>query len=188
MAISAMATGFAQRTSDGTIYLVVYATRPEGRLCAEVLTPYETTIPLELHEVGAGDWTVDVNGITKTLSLPSALLVTPPPANSPAGPTREVISGKAAVDSLEIGETSAVSATLIVRGTLPDGCTQIADHVQAVQGNTLRIELYTARPADQICTQALVPFEERIALDLAGLERGRYTVEVNGVRTALVIP
>jgi inhibitor of cysteine peptidase len=32
-----------------------------------------------------------------------------------------------------------------------------------------------------MCTQALVPFEERVDLDVQGLPAGTYTVDVNGI-------
>ncbi len=73
----------------------------------------------------------------------------------------------------------------VVRGNLPDGCTEVSHSTQAVEGDQIRITLFTRRPADLMCTQALVPFEESIPVDTSGLADGRYTVEVNGVRAPL---
>jgi hypothetical protein len=72
----------------------------------------------------------------------------------------------------------------VARGHLPDGCTEI-DEVRSSfdeDDNTLSVEITTVRDADAVCTQALVPFEERIQLDVYGLPAGTYTVDVNGVR------
>jgi hypothetical protein len=44
------------------------------------------------------------------------------------------------------------------------------------------VTITTVRPADQACTEALVPFEEVISLDVRGLDAGTYAVDVNGVR------
>jgi hypothetical protein len=176
---------FSQQVSENTIYLRVYAERPADRMCAQVLTPYQETLLLNLSKVTPGEYMLDVNGITQTLTLEPDMLGVP---REPREPTDEVVTGRAAVDSVEVVEVGEASATIVVRGNLPDGCTEIADHVQAVQGHIIRIELYTERPADQFCTEALVPFDEEIMLDLRGLEKGQYVVDVNGVRAELVIP
>jgi inhibitor of cysteine peptidase len=39
----------------------------------------------------------------------------------------------------------------------------------------------TVRPADMMCTQALVPFEANIPVDIHGLLAGKYQVHINGV-------
>jgi inhibitor of cysteine peptidase len=38
-----------------------------------------------------------------------------------------------------------------------------------------------------VCTQALVPFEETIPLDVEGLLAGEYTVNVNGVMATFTL-
>jgi len=43
------------------------------------------------------------------------------------------------------------------------------------------VYLETVRPREAVCTEALVPFEQNIPLDVYGLERGTYTVNVNGI-------
>jgi hypothetical protein len=180
---------FSQRVSDDTIYQQVYVSRPADRMCAQVLTPYEETLPLDLSELTAGEYVLDVNGMTQTLTLEPDMLGAP--HRDPRDPDEqkdEVVTGRAAVDSVEVVEIGEVSATIVVRGNLADGCTRIADHVQAVQGHIIRVELYTERPADQFCTQALVPFDQEIVIDLRGLEEGEYLLDVNGVKAELVIP
>jgi hypothetical protein len=179
---------FNQRVSADTIYLRVYVYRPTDRLCAQVLTPYEETLPLDLSELTAGEYVLDVNGITQTLTLePDMLGATQRDPGDSDEPKDGVITGRAAVDSIEVVEVGEVSATIVVRGNLPDGCTRLADHVQAVQGHIIRVELYTERPADQFCTEALVPFDQEILIDLQGLEKGDYLIDVNGVKAELVI-
>mgnify|MGYP000431804379 CR=1 FL=1 len=117
---------------------------------------------------------------------PSAPTSTPTvPALPPT--TGDVIIGEANVESVDvlIMESYPVQVRAVVRGNLPDGCTEISHSTQAVEGATIRIALFTKRPADLMCTQALVPYEESIPVDIAGLPAGRYTVEVNGVRAVL---
>lgn len=94
------------------------------------------------------------------------------------------MAGRARVEQIEILilESFPVRVNVIARGNLPDGCTRIDQIEQQRQGNTFLVTITTARPADQMCTQALVPFEQVISLDVAGLKAGTYTVDVNGVQ------
>ena len=187
-------THFGQRVSGSTIYVSVYAGRPQDAMCAQVLTPYETTLPLNVAELERRQYTLDANGVTTTLTLPptSGAGAEPTPTGgageggSNAYPAPPVI-GEAAVEEVRVLEASGDTATVVALGALPDGCTQVADYVQAVQGTTIRVELYTTRAAGMACTEALVPFEHELTLDLKGLEAGEYVVDVNGASAKLMV-
>jgi hypothetical protein len=105
----------------------------------------------------------------------------PPPSAEPT--TGGVIRGTAQVEEIEVLllESFPVQVRVIARGSLPDGCTAIDAITQERAGQEFRLTITTARPADAICTQALVPFEENVPLDVQGLQAGTYTVNVNGV-------
>ncbi len=95
----------------------------------------------------------------------------------------EIVHGTPEVQSIDvlIMESFPVQASALVRGTLADGCTTV-DQVSTVrEENLFRITITSARPADAVCTMALVPFEESVSLDVYGLPAGTYTVEANGV-------
>jgi len=96
-----------------------------------------------------------------------------------------VIRGKASVESIEVFilESFPVQVRVRVKGNLPDGCTKI-DQINKgsnLEDYTLWVEITTIRPKDRACTEALVPFEETVSLDVYGLPAGTYTVDVNGV-------
>ncbi|MCB0167043.1 MAG: hypothetical protein KDI79_22640 [Anaerolineae bacterium] len=101
-------------------------------------------------------------------------------ATSPAG-DNELIYAEAQVTSANVAilESFPVQVNLIVQGNFPDGCTTIDQVSQRQQDNTFFVNLITARPADAMCTQDIVPFEEIVALDVTGLEAGQYQVVVN---------
>lgn len=105
------------------------------------------------------------------------------PAATPKPRSGGVISGLALVESVEIMmlESFPVQVRVVAKGNLPDGCTKIDQIIQARQENTFEIKITTTRPADAVCTLALVPFEENVALDVVGLKAGVYLVTVNGV-------
>lgn len=103
---------------------------------------------------------------------------TPTLAPTPALPTE----GSATVDSIElmIMESFPVQVSVRARGDLPDGCTEI-DEIETTQnGTAFEVTITTLRAADAVCTEALVPFDETIELDVLNLPAGTYTVDVNG--------
>ncbi|MDQ5883169.1 MAG: inhibitor of cysteine peptidase [Patescibacteria group bacterium] len=106
--------------------------------------------------------------------------------NKKDGAEVEYEIGKASVESIDIllKESFPVRVDVIVKGNLPDGCTEIGDAKQQLVGSTFNINLETKKlkDTDVMCTQALVPFEKTIALEnVVGISAGEYTVNVNGV-------
>lgn len=99
-------------------------------------------------------------------------------------PPSGVVRGRAAVDSIDVMllESFPVQVRVIARGNLPDGCTTLDKIEQARTARAFEVTITTVRPADRACTEALVPFEVSIALDVLGLPAGKYTVSVNGVQ------
>lgn len=98
-------------------------------------------------------------------------------------PGGEVILGTAAVRTVDILilESFPVQVQVRAAGDLPDGCTVLGEITQERQRSTFTVTIGTTRPADALCTEALVPFETTVALDVVGLKAGTYTVTVNGV-------
>ncbi len=98
--------------------------------------------------------------------------------------TGKFIYGNATVDDIKIIilESFPVQVNVNVKGYLPDSCTKIDRVTKEKDGNTFLIRITTIRPADAICTQVIVPFQEVITLDVYGLKAGIYTVNVNGVK------
>lgn len=94
------------------------------------------------------------------------------------------ISGLASVDSIEILtlESFPVQIQVIARGNLPDGCTTIDETLSERTDTLFRVTITTERPSEAACTEALVPFEHVIGLDVFGLPAGEYEVDVNGVK------
>jgi hypothetical protein len=119
--------------------------------------------------------------------------VTPPTPDTGSQPTDggegETITGEAMVNSVQINmmESFPLQMSVTVSGDLPDGCTELTEPQQRREGDTFFITLPTERPADAMCTQALVPFEETISVDILGLEAGTYTVSVNGVEETFTL-
>jgi inhibitor of cysteine peptidase len=97
------------------------------------------------------------------------------------------LSSQAKVSRVEVDrqQGNPPQYSVVVSGQLPDGCTEISDVDQQVQGRTIRVTVFTARDGEAMCTQATVPFQERIELEVDGLSAGQYALEVNGVTATL---
>lgn len=94
----------------------------------------------------------------------------------------EIIVRPAAIEGVEILilESFPVQVHVVIRGNLPDGCSKLRPPEPVRVDNTFKVEVLTERPADAVCTTAVVPFEETVPLDVYGLPAGTYTVDVNG--------
>ncbi|MCB0208953.1 MAG: hypothetical protein KDJ52_06475 [Anaerolineae bacterium] len=106
-----------------------------------------------------------------------------PEPSTPMGQSEDVIYNEAQVQTAQVTllESFPVQVNLIVSGQFSDGCTTIDEITQRRQDNTFFVNIITARPAEAMCTEAIVPFEETVALDVRGLKAGDYTVVVNEV-------
>jgi inhibitor of cysteine peptidase len=126
----------------------------------------------------------NVTGEEETFSL--MLEVEGKPVASVDGDDGEYVYDTANVDDINVMvmESFPVQVSVQATGYLSDGCTVIdeANITTAKKGNTFNVHISTKRPKDAICTQALVPFEINVHLDVYSLEKGNYTVDVNGVQ------
>jgi inhibitor of cysteine peptidase len=97
---------------------------------------------------------------------------------------KEYIYGTATVETVQVMtlESFPVQIRVVAEGYLPDGCTEINEIKTERADNNFNINISTKRPKDAICTQAIVPFNETIPLDVQGLKAGNYTLNVNGVK------
>ncbi len=108
----------------------------------------------------------------------------PTPTSPPADAINsEPVTGEATVESIQllILESFPVQVNARIRGALPDGCTTIDNITTEHGGNDFTITLTTFRPADAVCTEAEVPFDEVVGLDVFGLDAGTYSVTANGI-------
>ncbi len=97
--------------------------------------------------------------------------------------TGKLIYGSAIVEGIEIMvlESFPVQIRVNARGYLPDGCSKIDEITKEIKDNTFIVSIKTVRPLDTFCTEAIVPYQEMISLDVYGRKSGIYTVNVNSL-------
>lgn len=114
---------------------------------------------------------------------PDAPVISGDPSPRPTAPLKEEGYEVGEINQIEeisrnLMESFLLQVSVTVRGNLPDGCTEIAESTAELKGGTFTMSIITRRPKNVLCTQALVPFEETILLDVQGLSAGTYTVKV----------
>lgn len=114
---------------------------------------------------------------------------TPVPTPTEEPTSAETVFGEANIDSVQVLllESFPVQVNVSARGELPNGCTTIDQISTEMEDTEFKVTITTARPGDAECTEALVPFQETIPLDVLGLDAGRYTVDVNGIRGSFTL-
>lgn len=121
-------------------------------------------------------WMAVLAGCVASASAPTP---TAPPLSG--GP----VSGNASVEevSLLTLESFPVQVVAVVKGTLPDTCTKVDQITQSREGNTFKVTITTISQQGADCTATGLQnrFEQNVPLDVYGLPKGSYTVEVNGV-------
>ncbi|MBK8989149.1 MAG: hypothetical protein IPM39_24305 [Chloroflexi bacterium] len=134
---------------------------------------------MALTAVACGGQEPEPTALPTPIVEPTATLTAVPTAT----PLSEPVYGLATVESVQILklESFPVQINVQARGMLPNGCASINEIISQKNGNAFTIAVTTVQAPDRICTQALVPFEETIALDVLDLPAGTYTVSVNGI-------
>lgn len=82
--------------------------------------------------------------------------------------------------TINMMESFPLQVSVTVSGQLIDGCVVLDDIRATRDGDTFDLTVETHREGD-VCTEALVPFERNVPLDVAGLPAGTYTVNVDDV-------
>lgn len=115
---------------------------------------------------------------TAPFSTPATAAPTLAPTSPPTAETGQGTTGTALIESLQVSilESFPVQVQVIISGSLSDGCTTLSGSDIQRDGDVFLIEIETSRNAGAMCTQALVPFETNVSLDVQGLPAGTYTV------------
>jgi inhibitor of cysteine peptidase len=58
-----------QSVTDQEIHITLYTQRPPDAICTLALVPFERVIPIDTTGLATGTYTVDVNGVSETLTL-----------------------------------------------------------------------------------------------------------------------
>jgi len=129
--------------------------------------------------------TISCQPLDPGLSIPENPDAMDTPVVSPTEQAIEWVESESlTVESVDvlIMESWPLQVNAVVKGYLPDGCTNIYQSSSHRYGQGFRINLVTRRPKDALCTEALELFEVIVPLDVSGLPAGNYQVDAYGVQ------
>lgn len=162
---------------EGQEFILTLTTRrPTGDvMCTQALVPFEEVVDLDVRGLEAGTYTVIVQEeqTTFTLDVDNTF-------SQDEDRVAFELGNNATVEELTVNimESYPVQVSIVLKGYLPDGCTEIEQITASQDEFTFTVEVVTRRPAgDVMCTQQIVPFEETLKLDVEGLEKGLYTIQ-----------
>lgn len=147
--------------------------------CTQALVPFEETVDLDIAGLEAGTYTVIAQDqeATFTLEVDNVL-------SRQIDKSEFEFGSNATVEemTIDIAATDPFEVRVFLVGYVPDGCTEIEEIQTSYEDEVFLIKVVTRRPTgDVMCTQAIVPFEKSVILDVEGLPDGEYTVRTNGL-------
>ncbi|MDX1438356.1 MAG: hypothetical protein R3284_00490 [Rubricoccaceae bacterium] len=103
-----------------------------------------------------------------------------------ADTTEEYLTAPAVIDSVNVRPArevalpgADVAVEVLIKGALPDGCSELNEATQSRRGHLIDVELTVRRPRGAICIEVLRPF--RFYLPLEGtFAPGSYSLKING--------
>ena len=128
-----------------------------------------------------------------TLMVAAGILLSacqPEAVETPTPEDKFAYGQEATVESLDVIllESFPLQVQAVVSGYFPDGCVELHEITVERDGTDFVLTLTTRRPTGDIaCTEALVPFEETVNLEIEGLEAGTYRVIAQDQETAIAL-
>ncbi len=185
-------------TRSGTIFTIqVITARPADQVCAEMLTPYERNVALDVYGLPAGTYTVTAAGASASFTFSQDNILPDAPAADDPGSGRQppgepgsgsVLRGLAHVTAVEVQPPAGPGPiTIVIRGWLPTPCVRIVNIGEELRGSTLQITVETEEPTDVACIQVIEEFEQTYTLQTP-LTRGSYLLQVNEISAPLSVP
>jgi PBP1b-binding outer membrane lipoprotein LpoB len=169
--------------TNSSFQIDIITLRTTGVECTEELSDFEERVSLPVNNLPAGKYSVTVEG-----------------ANSKSGSfefTEDNVLSASGMQSnatikdfvIEMVDDNPDTVKVTIIGSLKDPCTELEGTEYELEETTFTIIVKTAREAHTMCnSQAEVPIEEVIELDISGLSAGEYSVESQEISRTFEIP
>lgn len=179
---------FVEVLQDQTFFSIYVGTIPstdEACYSAVGTVPFRMKIPLNVADLPAGSYAVQVNSVPADFQLDTGTA-------SGGLRTREmpIIMEDVQVDdvSIEVGVGSPRPVTAVISANLPNTCSLLSEVRMHRDGNQyfVRLVAYTLTKAD--CSPEALPMRIELPLNTINLPDGTYEVNVNGATTTFSMP
>jgi hypothetical protein len=179
-----------QQKQEGTQFNITLSTIPSAAGgCVQDTLPFRILIPLNIVNLPAGSYTVDVNGTPASFEVSTANTTASLPAVD-SEITREAIEVPGV--SMEIGVASPIPVHAIVSLNQANTCAQVGEMRLHREGSTFYIRLIADIAQREDCQadppSGSIPFRMDIPLNMVNLPEGSYEVNVNGATTTFDWP
>jgi inhibitor of cysteine peptidase len=169
--------------ADNSFQIDIITLRTTGVECSEEQSDFEERVSLPVNNLPAGVYSVTAEGAN---SKSGSFEFTEDNVLSASGMQSNATIKDLVIDMLD-DNPDKVKVTII--GSLKDPCTELEEIEYELEDTTFTIIVKTSREADTMCnSQAEVPFEEVIDIDISGLSAGEYSVESQEISRTFEIP
>jgi hypothetical protein len=167
-----------QQRQVGSIFHMTVSTIPssvEG--CVQDTLPFRMSIPLNIVNVPAGAYTLEVNSIRADFTLDTANTTSSMPAADSA-----ITKDEARVDdiNIQVGVGSPIPVHAVVSMSLPNTCAQLGEIRLHREASTFYVRLVADIAERADCKADEIPFRLEIPLNMVNLPDGQYIINVNG--------
>lgn len=178
---------FVEVVQDGDTFRVQVGTVPSTKQeCLRDTVPFRMKVPLNVLDLPAGSYKVEVNGISADFRIDSSAST----ATDLRAPAMPIYKDEILVDdvSIDVGRGSPLPVHAVVSANLPKSCGQLGEIQMHRADKTFFVRLIGHLPAQSECNPDTLPLRLEMPLNLVNLPEGTYEVNVNGVTTTFDIP
>jgi hypothetical protein len=179
-----------RQSQDGSHFSITLSTIPsQAEGCVQDTLPFRILIPLNIVNLPAGSYTVDVNGSPASFEISTGNTTSSLPAAS-----SEIVRDDIQVPgvSIEVGVGSPIPVHAIVAVNQANTCAQVGEMRLHRADNTFYVQLIADTAQRQDCQAdpptGSIPFRMEIPLNMVNLPDGSYQVIVNGTTTTFDWP
>src|SRR5688572_10119103 len=169
-----------QQQQEGSNFQFTLSTVPSNAAgCIQDTQPFRIILPINIVNLPAGSYSVDVNGSSASFEVDTANTTSSLPASDSAITQEDIQVGSV---NIEVGVGSPIPVHAIVGLNLSNTCAQLGEIRLHRDGTTFFVRMI-AHIAERPDCQAnnSIPFRADIPLNIVNLPEGPYEVNVNGM-------
>lgn len=171
-----------QQKQVGSNFEISLSTVPSNaEECIQDSLPFRMMIPLNITNLPAGSYSVEVNGTPASFELSTGNTTSSQPAVDTIITKDDIEVPNVAV---EVGVGSPIPVRAIVDVNLPSSCAQLGEMRLHREGTTFYVRLIADVSERADCQADSIPFRLEIPLNIVNLPEGPYGVNVNGATTS----
>jgi hypothetical protein len=179
-----------RQLQDGSHFSIMLSTIPShAEECVQDTLPFRIIIPLNIVNLPAGSYTVDVNGSPASFEISTGNTTSSLPA---AGSEITRTDIEVPNVAMEVGVGSPIPVHAIVDLNQANTCAQVGEMRLHRADNTFYVQIIADIAQREDCQAnpptGSIPFRMEIPLNMVNLPDGSYEVKVNGASTSFDWP